>query len=129
MVERPEQQPRGRKRPIATPTNRGPSSWIASWLSAIGLSLFEPSRRRRYPQKPLSQRLDRAAEEINPVLTIIMIGLVILNLIAVAARVTHRPVGYRYLSNSACSLGTMAACSNAGMARNGLPSVPAPFGN
>lgn len=51
--------------------------------------MFTPSPRGGFSPERLFRRLDRAAAQLNPILMIIMIGLLILNLIAVAAQVPH----------------------------------------
>ena len=51
--------------------------------------MFTPSPRGGFSPERLFRRLDRAAAQLNPILMVIMIGLLILNLIAAAAQVPH----------------------------------------
>jgi hypothetical protein len=57
--------------------------------------MFIRSPRRSLSSKLLVRRLDRAATELNPILTIIIIGLVVLNLIA-AASLFASPAAHRW---------------------------------
>jgi hypothetical protein len=54
--------------------------------------MFMPSPRRGFSPERLFRRLDRAAAQVNPILMLITVGLLILNLIAVAAQVPHLQV-------------------------------------
>ena len=54
--------------------------------------MFRPSPRGGFPPERLLRRLDRAAARLNPILMVIMVGLLILNLIAAAALVPNLPI-------------------------------------
>jgi hypothetical protein len=51
--------------------------------------MFTPSPHGGSSPERLFRRLDRAAAQLNPILVVIMIGLLILNLTAVGAQVPH----------------------------------------
>jgi hypothetical protein len=51
--------------------------------------MFTPSPRGGFSPERLFRRLDRAAAQLNPILMLVMVGLLIINLIAVTAVVPH----------------------------------------
>jgi hypothetical protein len=51
--------------------------------------MFTPSPHEGSSPERLFRRLDRTAAQLNPILMLIMIGLLILNLIAFRAQVPH----------------------------------------
>jgi hypothetical protein len=51
--------------------------------------MFTPSPRGGFSPERLFRRIDRAAAQLNPILMLLMVGLLILNLIVGAALVPH----------------------------------------
>lgn len=63
--------------------------------------MLAPSPRRGHSPEPFFRRLDRAAAALNPFLTIIVIGFIIINVIVVFSLVV--PLGPTYSNPSTCS--------------------------